>query len=56
MGGKLLKLLVNPGETVTAGQVVAIMTSAELAELRTTAQNRRSLAIAAMRFEYAANI
>ncbi|MBE9193964.1 efflux RND transporter periplasmic adaptor subunit [Synechocystis sp. LEGE 06083] len=48
VGGKLLELLVNPGESVTAGQVVAIMTSAELAELRTTAQDRRSLAIAAV--------
>jgi cobalt-zinc-cadmium efflux system membrane fusion protein len=48
VGGKLLELLVNPGEAVTAGQPVAIMTSAELAELRTTAQDRRSLAIAAV--------
>ncbi|AIE72663.1 putative Co/Zn/Cd efflux system membrane fusion protein [Synechocystis sp. PCC 6714] len=48
VGGKLLQLLVNPGETVKAGQAVAIMTSAELAELRTTAQDRRSLAIAAV--------
>jgi cobalt-zinc-cadmium efflux system membrane fusion protein len=48
VGGKLLKLLVNPGQTVKAGQPVAMMTSAELAELRTTAQDRRSLAIAAV--------
>ncbi|QHV01177.1 efflux RND transporter periplasmic adaptor subunit [Synechocystis sp. CACIAM 05] len=48
VGGKLLKLLVLPGATVRAGQPVAIMTSAELAELRTTAQDRQSLAIAAV--------
>lgn len=48
VGGKLLELLVNPGESVTAGQPVATMTSAELAELRTTAQDRRSSAIAAV--------
>ncbi|MBE9193992.1 efflux RND transporter periplasmic adaptor subunit [Synechocystis sp. LEGE 06083] len=48
VGGKLLKLLVNPGDSVKAGQPVATMTSAELAELRTTAQDRRSLAIAAV--------
>jgi cobalt-zinc-cadmium efflux system membrane fusion protein len=48
VGGKLLKLLVLPGATVRAGQPVAMMTSAELAELRTTAQDRQSLAIAAV--------
>ncbi|MEB3174172.1 MAG: efflux RND transporter periplasmic adaptor subunit [Cyanobacteriota bacterium] len=47
-GGKLLKLLVKPGEAVQAGQTVAVMTSAELAELRTTAQDRRNSALAAV--------
>lgn len=46
VGGRLLKLLVNPGAKVKAGQPVALMTSAELAELRTTALDRQSSAIA----------
>ncbi|BFM39918.1 probable cation efflux system protein, czcB homolog [Synechocystis sp. LKSZ1] len=48
VGGKLLKLLVNPGERVKAGQPIAVMTSAELAELRTTALDRRNSAMAAV--------
>ncbi|MBJ7898535.1 MAG: efflux RND transporter periplasmic adaptor subunit [Cyanobacteria bacterium RI_101] len=48
VGGKLLKLLVNPGDAVRAGQPVAIMTSAELAELRTTALDRLNSALAAI--------
>lgn len=48
VGGTVIRLLVRPGETVAAGQSVAIMTSPELAELRTTALDRRSDAIAAV--------
>ncbi len=46
--GTLLRLLVNPGDRVRAGQPVAIMTSPELAELRTTALDRQAEAIAAV--------
>lgn len=46
VGGTVARLLVNPGETVTAGQAVAIMTSPELAGLRTEALDRRAEAIA----------
>jgi cobalt-zinc-cadmium efflux system membrane fusion protein len=49
VGGTVIRLLVRPGETVAAGQAVAIMTSPELAELRTTALDRRSEAIAAVK-------
>jgi cobalt-zinc-cadmium efflux system membrane fusion protein len=45
VGGTVLRLLAKPGETVSAGQAVATMTSSELAELRTTALDRRSEAI-----------
>ncbi len=45
VGGTVLRLLAKPGETVSAGQPVATMTSSELAELRTTALDRRSDAI-----------
>ncbi len=48
VGGTVLRLLVNPGELVRAGQPVAIMTSPELAELRTTAFDRKAEAIAAV--------
>lgn len=48
VGGTVIRLLVRPGEAVEAGQPVAIMTSPELAELRTTALDRRSEAIAAV--------
>jgi membrane fusion protein, heavy metal efflux system len=42
VGGTVLRLLVNPGESVSAGQAVAVMTSPELAELRTNALDRQS--------------
>lgn len=45
VGGTVLRLLAKPGEAVSAGQAVATMTSSELAELRTTALDRRSEAI-----------
>ncbi len=48
VGGTILKLLVKPGDRVEAGQPVAVMTSAELAELRTTALDRKADAIAAV--------
>lgn len=44
--GTVTQLLVQPGDEVKAGQPVAVMTSPELAELRTTALDRRSDAIA----------
>lgn len=44
--GTVTQLLVQPGDAVTAGQAVAMMTSPELAELRTAALDRRSEAIA----------
>ena len=43
--GTVTRLLVQPGDRVSEGQAVAIMTSPELAELRTTALDRRSEAI-----------
>jgi membrane fusion protein, heavy metal efflux system len=43
--GTVTRLLVQPGDQVSASQAVAIMTSPELAELRTTALDRRSEAI-----------
>jgi cobalt-zinc-cadmium efflux system membrane fusion protein len=43
--GTVTRLLVQPGDTVRVGQAVAVMTSPELAELRTTALDRRSEAI-----------
>ena len=43
--GTVTRLLVQPGDQVSAGQAVAIMTSPELAELRTTALDRRTEAI-----------
>lgn len=48
VGGTILKLLVKPGDRIEAGQPVAVMTSAELAELRTTALDRQAEAIAAV--------
>jgi membrane fusion protein, heavy metal efflux system len=48
VGGTLLRLLVKPGDRVTAGQPVAIMNSPELADLRTTAMDRKAEAIAAV--------
>lgn len=44
--GTVTRLLVQPGDQVNAGQAVAVMTSPELAELRTAALDRRSEAIA----------
>lgn len=46
--GTVTRLLVQPGDKVSAGQAVAIMTSPELAELRTTALDRKSEAIASI--------
>lgn len=43
--GTVTQLLVSPGDRVGAGQAVAIMSSPELAELRTTALDRRSEAV-----------
>lgn len=37
VGGTVIKLLVEPGDTVEAGQPLAVITSGELAELRVTA-------------------
>jgi membrane fusion protein, heavy metal efflux system len=48
VGGTVSRLLVKPGDGVQAGQAVAIMTSPELAELRTTALDRRTEAIASV--------
>lgn len=48
VGGTVLRLLVKPGDSVQAGQAVAIMTSPELAELRTTAFDRKAEATAAV--------
>ena len=48
MTGTVIKLLVNPGDRVAAGQSVAVMTTPELAELRTTALDRRTEAIGAV--------
>ncbi|MBN8561986.1 MAG: efflux RND transporter periplasmic adaptor subunit [Leptolyngbya sp. UWPOB_LEPTO1] len=45
VGGTVLRLLVKPGEQVRVGQPVAIMTSPELAELRTIALDRQSEAL-----------
>ncbi|MCY7391771.1 MAG: efflux RND transporter periplasmic adaptor subunit, partial [Leptolyngbyaceae cyanobacterium CAN_BIN12] len=46
--GTVTRLLVQPGDQVSAGEAVAIMTSPELAELRTTALDRKSEAIASV--------
>jgi membrane fusion protein, heavy metal efflux system len=46
LGGTVLRLLVKPGDRVSAGQPLAIMNSPELAELRTAALDRRNQAIA----------
>lgn len=46
--GTVIKLLVNPGDSVSAGQPVAIMTTPELAELRTASLDRRAEAIASV--------
>ncbi len=46
--GTVTRLLMQPGDQVSAGQAVAMMTSPELAELRTTALDRKSEAIASI--------
>lgn len=46
--GTVIKLLVNPGDRVVKAQPVAVMTTPELAELRTTALDRRAEAVAAV--------
>ncbi|MGV0024437.1 efflux RND transporter periplasmic adaptor subunit [Phormidesmis priestleyi] len=48
VGGTVLRLLVKPGERVGVGQPVAMMTSPELAELRTTALDRGTEATSAV--------
>ncbi|MDS3861730.1 efflux RND transporter periplasmic adaptor subunit [Thermosynechococcaceae cyanobacterium BACA0444] len=48
VGGTLVKLLVNPGQAVNAGQPLAIMSSPELAETSTQALDRKNDAIAAL--------
>ncbi len=47
-GGTVLRLLVKPGDRVEIGQPVAMMTSPELAELRTTALDRSTEATSAV--------
>jgi membrane fusion protein, heavy metal efflux system len=44
--GKLVQLLVQPGAKVKAGQVLATLASPELNELRTSALEKRSIALA----------
>jgi membrane fusion protein, heavy metal efflux system len=44
--GKLVQLLVQPGRKVKAGQVLAMLSSPELNELRTSSLEKRSTAIA----------
>lgn len=44
--GTITRLLVKPGDTVRAGQAVAILSSPELAELRVSSQTNRAEAIA----------
>ena len=44
--GKLVQLLVQPGARVKAGQVLAMLSSPELNELRTSSLEKRSTAIA----------
>ncbi|BAU15800.1 RND family efflux transporter MFP subunit (plasmid) [Leptolyngbya sp. NIES-3755] len=48
VGGTVLRLLVKPGDAVSAGQPVAVMTSPDLAQLRTEALDRRSDATGAV--------
>lgn len=42
VGGTVVKLFVQPGDTVQQGQALAVITSAELAELRVEALDRRA--------------
>ncbi len=46
--GKILRLLVQPGARVRAGQAVATMTSPELGDLRVAAQEKKSEAVASL--------
>jgi membrane fusion protein, heavy metal efflux system len=48
VGGTVLRLLVKPGDSVEAGQPVAVMTSPDLAQLRTEALDRRNDATGAV--------
>lgn len=48
VGGTVIQLLVKPGERVHVGQPVALMSSPELAQIRTEALDRASEAIAAV--------
>lgn len=48
-GGKVVQLYVQPGDEVSAGQPVALLTSPELAELRTGSLERRAEAEANVR-------
>ena len=41
-GTKVVELLVEPGATVTAGQPVAVLTAADLVELRVNSQEKRA--------------
>ncbi|MBD2093293.1 efflux RND transporter periplasmic adaptor subunit [Microcoleus sp. FACHB-1515] len=45
VGGTVVRLLVEPGDRVRAGQAVALMTSPDLASLRTEALDRRTDAV-----------
>ncbi len=49
VGGTVLQLLVKPGDIVTAGQPVAVMTSPDLARLRSESFDRRNDANAAVK-------
>jgi membrane fusion protein, heavy metal efflux system len=46
--GKILRLLVQPGTTVKAGQAVATMTSPELGDLRVVAQEKKNESTASL--------
>lgn len=48
VGGTVLRLLVKPGDVVDLGQPVAVMTSPDLADLRSTAMDRKNDAVAAV--------
>lgn len=48
VSGTITRLLVQPGDIVQAGQPVAMMTSPELAELRTIAFDRQAEAVASV--------
>ena len=45
VGGTITKLLVKPGDRVTAGQEIALMSARDLVELRTTALDRQNDAL-----------